>query len=259
VTTRRRTLAQAIGLHLQRERVARGLTQRRLAEQHGVSQSWLARFELGQSRTSLDRVAELFAAFGLQLRVELEPLGADLDDEIVTYGRMSDEERLDVISYFDRSIGYFDGLQFALTGRLAAFVQGAPVAARILDFAVAEEDLEGYLEVFERHCCLRWSDGWMDWGWGPMDPREPGPMRWRLGIGDELRLHVTKDRPRTVIAKAGGRELPVVPLADLELAFPDIARVMQRWRSGLGAATRGQHSEAAHVAAPEATCANLEA
>src|SRR5690348_12410887 len=74
VSTPRRTLAQAIGLHLQRERVARGLTQRRFAEQHGVSQSWLARFALGQSRISLDRVAELFAAFGL-----LDGLGPGTD------------------------------------------------------------------------------------------------------------------------------------------------------------------------------------
>ncbi len=236
MSKRRRTLAQSVGLHLQRERVARGLTQRRFAEQHGISQSWLARFELGQSRTSLDRVADLFAAFGLQLRVEVEPLGADLDDEIVKYGRMNDEERSDVIAYFDRYIQFFDGLRFVVTGRLAAFLQGAPVAVRVLDFAVAEDDLDGYLEAFERHCCLRWSDAWMDWGWGRMDPREPGPMRWRLGIGDELRLHVTKQAPRSVPAKAGDREVRVVPLADLEPAFPDLAQIMDRWRSGLGSA-----------------------
>lgn len=236
MSTGRRTLAQSIGLHLQRERVARGLTQRRFAEQHGLSQSWLARFELGQSRTSLDRVADLFAAFGLQLRVEVEPLGTDLDDEILKHGRMSDAERSDIISYFDRYVRFFDGARFAVTGRFAAFLQGAPVAVQILDFAVAESDLDQYLEVFERHCCLRWSDAWMDWGWGPMDPRRPGPMRWRLGLGDELRLHVTKNAPRSVVVKAGDREVRVIPLADLELAFPDIGRVMDRWRSGLGPA-----------------------
>lgn len=74
----------------------------------------------------------------------------------------------------------------------------------------------------------------MDWGWGPMDPREPGPMRWQLGIGDELRLHVTKEAPRSVVVKVDGREVRAVPMADLEPAFPDLARVMDRWRSGLG-------------------------
>jgi transcriptional regulator with XRE-family HTH domain len=233
VSKPRRTLAQSIGLHLQRERVARGLTQRRFAEQHGFSQSWLARFELGQSRTSIDRVADVFAKFGLQLRVDVEPLGADLDDEIVKYGRMSDEERVEVIGYFDRYIRFFDGLCFVLTGRFAAFLQGAPVAVRALDFAVTEADLDGYLGVFERRCFRRWSDAWMDWGWGPMDPRVPGPMRWQLGLSDELRLHVMKDAPRSAPAKVGDRDLRVVPLADLEPAFPDIAQIMQRWRSGL--------------------------
>ena len=122
-----------------------------------------------------------------------------------------------------------------LTGRLAAFLQGAPVAVRFVEFAVAEEDLDGYLPVFERHCCLRWSEAWMDWGWGSMDPREPGPMRWRLGFSDELRLHVTKEGPRSVGVKIGDREVRAVPLADLELMFPDLARIMDRWRSGLGA------------------------
>jgi HTH-type transcriptional regulator/antitoxin HipB len=234
VTTRQRTLAQSIGLHLQRERVARGLSQRRLAEQLGISQSWLARVELGQSRTSVERLNELFAAFNLQLRVEVEPFGADVDDEIVKYGRMSDVERADVIAYFDRYVRFFDGLRFVLTGRLAAFLQAAPVAVRNLEFAVAEDDLDGYREVFERHCFRRWSEAWMDWGWGSMDPREPGPMRWQLSIVDELRLHVTKDAPRSTSAKVGDRDVRVVPLTDLEPAFPDIARIMDRWRSGLG-------------------------
>jgi hypothetical protein len=43
---------------------------------------------------------------------------------------MSDEERFDVVSYFDRYVRLFDGLRFALTGRLGAFLQGAPVAVR---------------------------------------------------------------------------------------------------------------------------------
>src|SRR5689334_11124258 len=37
--------------------------------------------------------------------------------------------------------------------------------------------------------------------------------------------------PRSsVVVKVGDRDVPVVPLADLELAFPDIRRVMDRWR-----------------------------
>jgi hypothetical protein len=56
-------------------------------------------------------------------------------------------------------------------------------------------------------------------------------MRWRLGGVDELRMHVTKEAPRSVVVKVGDRDVPVVPLADLELAFPDIRRVMDRWRA----------------------------
>ena len=69
--------------------MARGYTQRRFAEEFGVSQSWLAKVELGQSRTGIQRICELFAAFELQLRVEVEPIGADnpllaLDNVILT-------------------------------------------------------------------------------------------------------------------------------------------------------------------------------
>jgi transcriptional regulator with XRE-family HTH domain len=158
---RQLSLAQLIGLHLQRERVARGYTQRRFAEEFGVSQSWLAKVELGQSRTSIQRVCELFAAFELQLRVEVEPIGADLDDELSKYHRMSAEDRDDIVRYFDRHVRLLDGLRLPLSGR--------------------------------------------------------------FGV-DELRMHVTKEAPRSVVVKLGDRDVRVVPLADLELMFPDIRR-----------------------------------
>jgi transcriptional regulator with XRE-family HTH domain len=229
--TNARTLAQLIGLVLQRERVARGLSQRTLAERLGVTQSWLARVELGQARTSIDRIGAVFAGLELQLRVEVEPLGTDLDDDIAKYRDMTGEERAEQIELYGWYLGKFDGLPYVLTGRLAAFAQGAPLGATILDLAVAEADLGGYAETFERHVCRRWSEAWLDWGWGPMDPRTPGPMRWLVGGLIEVRLHVADAMPRSVVVNTGRRELRVVPLADLEVAFADIRRVLDRWRS----------------------------
>src|SRR5256885_522689 len=136
---RRQSLAQLIGLHLQQERVARGYSQQRFAKELGVSQSWLAKVELGQSRASIERGCELFAVFNLQLRIEVEPIGADLDDELIKYNRMIVEDRDDIVSYFDRYVRLFDGLRFVLSGRFAAFLQGAPLGVRVLDFAVAED------------------------------------------------------------------------------------------------------------------------
>jgi hypothetical protein len=47
-----------------------------------VSQQWISKVERGAAGVSLDLVGRLFAGLGKQLRVEVVPLGADMDAEI---------------------------------------------------------------------------------------------------------------------------------------------------------------------------------
>jgi hypothetical protein len=189
-----------------------------------VSQRTVCRFERGSGNPSIALVERMFGALDVQLRVETEPLGTDLDAEIDRYADLSASELVDEVEYFEDIFRHLQTLPFVVSGRLAALVQGAPVSVRWVDLVVLERDLPGYAKVFERAVCKRWND----FDFGPVDPREPGPMRWLLGF-HEVRLDVHQELPRTTTLVVGERTLRVQPLPDVEAA--DVARVMRRVRA----------------------------
>jgi transcriptional regulator with XRE-family HTH domain len=225
-----RTLATTIGMLVQRERVRRELTQAKLAALAGTSQQWLSRLERGETAPSTTAVERVFEVLGLQPRLEVEPLGTDLDPEIDRYQAMNEEDRHALLSGYLWRIERLGDLPYVLSGRVAAFVQGAPVAMPWLDLAVARSDLDGIAEWLERVNCRRWNEHWLDWGYGEVDPREPGPMRWLIGV-DEIRLELHDRRPTALTVQVRERELRVRPLWELERDFDAIGRLMRRVRA----------------------------
>jgi transcriptional regulator with XRE-family HTH domain len=218
---------------LQSERARSRLTQRQLALRARTSQQWVSRVERGSTAPTTAAVDRLFAALDLQVRVDAEPAGSDFDAEIDKYAAMTAEERVEAFRWYHRRFDQLGDLPYVVSGRLAAFVQGAPVAVPRIDLAVAEKDLGGYAALFDRVVCTRWNERWHDFGGVETDPREPGPMRWKLGY-DEVRLHVAKTLPPAIVVRIGDRSLPVRPLLDIERDWPDIALLMRRVR-GRGA------------------------
>jgi hypothetical protein len=125
-------------------------------------------------------------------------------------------------------------LPYVLTGRLAAYLQGAPIASGDrMDLAIAEDDLNDFAEWFASVDCQRWNERWLDWGFQRSDPREPGPMRWLVGLTD-LRLEVGPALPAAVTVHCGEASLPVRPLHEVERTHPDIGRLMRRVRDRAG-------------------------
>jgi transcriptional regulator with XRE-family HTH domain len=176
-----RSLAQQIGWLVQVQRVKLDLNQTKLAARAGISQQALSRLERGAIEPTTKLIERVFTALDLQLRVDVEPLGADLDDEVRRYRDQPEEERADEVgSLFGRRLDELVDVPHMLSGRLAAYVQGAPVAARRLDLVVARTHLDKCIPWLERAGALRWSESWQDFGYDPIDPREPGPLRWML-------------------------------------------------------------------------------
>ena len=70
---------------------------------------------------------------------------------------------------------------------------------------------------------------WEDWGYGSTDPREPGVLRWHLGLSD-MRLQVVDELPPTIQVCVGEHVLRVVPMAEIERVDPWVHRLMTRWR-----------------------------
>jgi transcriptional regulator with XRE-family HTH domain len=229
-TDRRRTLAFRVGELLQSERARSRLTQRQLAIRAGTTQQWVSRVERGTTAPTTTALDRLFGALDLQLRVDPEPVGTDFDVEIDKYAAMTAEDRLASFQWYRRRFDQLGDLPYVVSGRLAAFVQGAPIAVPRIDLAVAEKDLGGYAELFARVVCSRWNERWLDYGGVDPDPREPGSMRWKLGY-DEVRLHVSGALPPAIVVQMDNRRLPVRPLLDVERDFRDVALLMRRVRA----------------------------
>ena len=228
-------LAEAIGYLVAVERGRAGLSQARLAERLGRSQQWLSRVERGTANMSLRTVQRIFAELGRQLRVETERVGADLDVEIDRGLRLTEDDRRIEVELHRLLLSKLDGIPFAVAGRMAAFIQGAPLSSvSHMDIVVAEADLPALAALMERTFCQRWKAQWEDWGFDPVDPREPGPMRWWIGNSD-MRLQVVPQAPATIVVHIAGFTLRVVPLAEVERDDPWLRRLMNRWREREGA------------------------
>ncbi|MBM7503761.1 helix-turn-helix domain-containing protein [Agromyces aurantiacus] len=73
--------AETLGLMLQQGRLARGLSQRELAAELGLTQRWVSEMEAGKPGKLTERLFAMLEATGVRLYAELdEPAGPDGGD-----------------------------------------------------------------------------------------------------------------------------------------------------------------------------------
>jgi transcriptional regulator with XRE-family HTH domain len=226
----RRSLAASVGWMFQGERARRDLSQSQAARRLGVSQQWVSKVERGAAVLTTQAIERLFAIFDLQVRVDVEPAGADLDGEIDAAEALTEAQREELVGGFGRTFDRLRALPWVVTGRLGALLQGAPLRALWLDLVVAEQDLDTLAAIFEREVCERWNVRLHDYYGEPLHPRAPGSNRWMLGTC-EVRLEVVQRLPTAITVVVGDRRVPVLPLAEIEGSYADIARLMQRART----------------------------
>lgn len=229
----RGSLASRVGWMFNHERAQRQMSQARAAQHLGASQQWISQVERGIIAPTTDTIERLFAIFDLKVILDVEPTGTGLralDEEIDEVRNLSDDERLAVVDSFRQAFDELAPVPWVVSGRLGAFLQGAPLRVFRLDLAVAEPDLDLLAGVFDSHECDRWNDGLLDYYGAPVHPRLPGPMRWLLGP-NELRLEVADRLPASITVGVAGRYLPVRPLSDIEVRDPGVATVMRRVRT----------------------------
>jgi hypothetical protein len=158
------------------------------------------------------------------------PVAADLDTEIDKSLRLTDEDRRFEVTQHSTLLRRLEGIPFAVAGRLAAFLQGAPIwRVTGIDLVMTVAALPALAALMEREFCQRWREKWQDWGFDRVDPREPGPMRWRM-CGSHMRLRVVSRMPSAIVVRAAGFTLRVLPLAEVERDDPWLRRLMNRWR-----------------------------
>ncbi|MGE5826756.1 MAG: helix-turn-helix domain-containing protein [Micromonosporaceae bacterium] len=235
-------LRLGIGELLRSRRGAAGLSQDHLARDAGVTQPLVSRVERGITVPSLDLVERLFAALGLQLRVAAEPLDADLDAELDRISLVPLEDRL-INSDWPYLVSRLGELPYVIEGGLAALVQGAPVAVRVADIAVAVRDVDAFDTWLRLRGAQRWNERWQEFGYGNPDPRLEGPLRWQVCLC-ELRARICRELPESVEVRIQETVYRVRPLLQLELTDPLVAGLVRRYlvRSGAldAASARGR-------------------
>jgi transcriptional regulator with XRE-family HTH domain len=218
-----------------------GLTQRELAERAGISQAVVSRIEKGRQLPTLDQIDRVLDVLGLMLRLESVPAWAAIDEAVEQARSVEEvfieaEDRLYLPGGFHirRIKGSLDqaGIDFRFSGLTAAALLGAPVPVSACDLMVT--DSAETLDAFDLWLCRaeasRWSDRWQEYGFDIVDPRVPGAMRWMTILG-ELTLQTATTLPPAVAVEFCGERLPVIGLADIEVADRQVARVLDRLRA----------------------------
>jgi transcriptional regulator with XRE-family HTH domain len=115
-----------------------GLSQESLAARAGVTRQAVALIECRARRPSLRMLTGLLAAAGVQMRVELEPLDADVRRELEA-GRADPERAKDALQVWG-SLFAIDEVVCRVEGVAAAALLGAPVSVPAIDVAFADTD-----------------------------------------------------------------------------------------------------------------------
>ncbi len=232
----RRSAVRAAAELLRHAREDAQLSQVALAERAGIAPSTVSAYESGRHAPSLAAIERLLGVLGRQLRLESEPVAADIDAAIDAARALPFEERVDQHAYWLRMLlPRFADVPMVVDGSTAAFLQGAPVPVAALEIAMVRDDLQRLHAVLLRINARRWDNRSRDWGWGPVDPALPGELRWDSN-GGEVRLRVVDQLPTSVEVMLGERRVPVRPLVEIEADNPAVQRILARLRERLGSA-----------------------
>jgi transcriptional regulator with XRE-family HTH domain len=220
-----------------------GLTQQVLAERAGIRRQTVALLESGTRRPSLTTLVGLLPAAGLQMRVELEPLDADVRREIDAR-RGQPDAASDVTRVW---VGFheMEKVVYRLEGLAAAALLGAPVPVPTVQIALADTAATNRWLVarLRDHDVSLFPDGWcspLRVGL-PADDDDGATVRallaaecpegwfWLQGWFDRLAAHFAPADEvgrRVFVATAEGT-IAVQPLGEIESADASVARVLR--------------------------------
>lgn len=130
---------------LKQARTSARLTQAGLAERAGVARSVVADYERGRNAPTVKQFERLLAAAGFQLAVQLEPLGADIEQAVRECMGMPIEQRVEKLPAplpLETFIRIVECVPYVIEGAAAALLQGAPLPVEAVDVAVPDDDAQ---------------------------------------------------------------------------------------------------------------------
>lgn len=234
-------LRRELGRLIRQEREAANLSLADLAGRAGVSQNSLGRIERATLAPSLDTIEKIFAALGLQVRLDVEPLDDDLDAQLDRLSWLPLSERLER-SGLSHLLTTLDNVAFVLDGALAANLLGIPLPVDALDLVVTWHDSDRFTGWLLKRFAYRYHERSGEFRMLDLDPRAPGPHYWQTNFG-KVRAQMVDELPDSVEVVVGEHAYRVRPLSDLVLPDRDTARLLQRFRERISAQSgRGLHA-----------------
>lgn len=221
--------AAHLGATLREERQRARLTQHELARAAGTTQSTVARIEGASRSASVGLVARLFAALGRQLKVTVEPLHADLDREIAAMLEVPIAARIAEARIVEFAED-FAPVPHVFAGATAALLQGAPVPPGPIEVAMRWRDADAFLSWLGPRYGQRWHRHYDEYGYLDPDPRKPGEHRWRILRNIIIQGHFADELPTAIEVRHGDRLFQVVPLVEVQIDDPALARLLRRYR-----------------------------
>lgn len=214
-------------------REAANMSLAELAAVVGMSQPSLTAYERGVRTPRVDQVDQILAGLGLQLRLEAEPLWADVDAAIDAAAVMPVAARLERFGLRPLSLiaelTELADLPLVVEGLCAAALLGAPVRVAAID-VVLPRDTE-VLDRFSRWAVFharRWSERWSTFSYAAADPREGrDPLRYKTDYG-ELRLRLVDTLPDSIEVQVAEQVVRVLDLRFIEATDQVSGRVLQR-------------------------------
>jgi transcriptional regulator with XRE-family HTH domain len=229
-----------LGEILRRERLRRVWFQDEVASACGVRRQQLSRYETGAAEPSWAAFRRVLAAFGLQPRIELEPLDADVVAAIERQRRRPPEDWLADVAYAASSLHKLvSGLDWQATGLLAIRLLGAPTPLAELEVEVALDDA-GWSRLVDNA-----QAGWMQvcvpetsYTAYPIDPEHlrrlcaegDGMLRWLAVDGRLVTRVVDRIEGQPVRAEVDGVSWRVAGVDRLDFDDPWMARVLRQLR-----------------------------
>jgi transcriptional regulator with XRE-family HTH domain len=211
-----------IGRLVRDARRAAELSQGELAERAGTTQGVVSAIEKGTRAPSIPMVERLLEAAGCALELATAPLWERIDAMLDRASATPQEERLADVAFdllrveraWPRHIAH------VWAGCGAALLHGVPVAVPRWDVLTPDVDADGL--------------------WGPlidgfMTPLNgPGSEHVDVaGLRVPFRVSATAALPEAVPIVVGGTIFPVAALHEVEVADPDVARILTRLRTRL--------------------------
>jgi transcriptional regulator with XRE-family HTH domain len=225
-----------IGRLLRQTREGSALTQEALAAASGVRQTAISAYERERRVPAWKTAERLFAAMGVQMRIELESLDADIDRQIDSYAAMSWPERARKLPYYLLRLDtQFPGVPLVVTGAAAAALHGAPVPVSRIDLLVQDTDaaLKALCAPLRELLARLWdpeTESWVGSAFYPAVLRELKTSQWMVFL-DQIRVTLVKALPEGVTVVVDGAKIPVLPLHEIELTDPEAARLLARLRA----------------------------